>query len=62
MDVAIPLAKTSAESSHFPIEFDKATWFIERIQHICQQVQDILQNSNAKYKQGHDQHRVPHNF
>jgi hypothetical protein len=36
--------------------------FIERIQHIRQQVQDILQKSNDKYKQCHDQHRVPHKF
>jgi hypothetical protein len=28
----------------------------------CQQVQDILQKSNDKYKQCHDQHRVPHKF
>jgi hypothetical protein len=39
-----------------------ASRFIERIQHIRQQVQDILQKSNAKYKQRHDQHRVPHKF
>jgi hypothetical protein len=41
---------------------DKATRFIEWIQHICQHVQDILQKSNAKFKQRHDQHRVPHQF
>jgi hypothetical protein len=26
----------------------------------CQQVHDILQKANAKYKQCHDQHRVSH--
>jgi hypothetical protein len=31
-------------------------------QHILQQVQDILQKSNAKYKQCHDQHSMPHKF
>jgi hypothetical protein len=62
IDVALPLAFTSAESSPIPTEANKATWFIERIQHICQQVQDILQTSNDKYKQCHDQHRVPHKF
>jgi hypothetical protein len=41
---------------------EKATRFIEWIQHILQQVQEILQKSNAKYKQCHDQHRVPHQF
>jgi hypothetical protein len=51
MDVALPLAATQEDSSHAPTEADKATWFIEWIQHILQQVQDILQKSNAKYKQ-----------
>ena len=35
---------------------------IKHIQHIRQQVHDILKKSNDKYKQRHDQHRVPHNF
>jgi hypothetical protein len=50
MDVALPLAATQEDSLHAPTEADKATWFIEWIQHIHQQVQDILQKSNAKYK------------
>jgi hypothetical protein len=62
IDVSLPLAVTSTDSSLVPIEADKATQFIERIQHIHQQVQDILQKSNDKYKQCHDQHRVPHKF
>ena len=62
MDVALPLAATQADSSHAQTEAEKAIRFIERIQHIRQQVQYILQNSNAKYKQRHDQHRVPHKF
>jgi hypothetical protein len=62
IDVALPLAVTSTDSSPAPIEADKATQFIERIQHIHQQVQDILQKSNDKYKQRHDQHRVLHKF
>jgi hypothetical protein len=62
MDVALPLAATQVDSSHAQTEADKATRFIERIQHICQQGQDILQKSNAKYKKRHDQHRVPHKF
>jgi hypothetical protein len=53
---------TSTDSSPTPTEADKATQFIERIQHIHQQVQDILQKSNDKYKQHHDQHQVPHKF
>ena len=32
------------------------------IMHIRQQIQDILQKSIDKYKQGHDQHQVPHKF
>jgi hypothetical protein len=43
IDVALPLAVTSTDSSPAPTEVDKATRFIEWIQHICQQVQDILQ-------------------
>jgi hypothetical protein len=60
MDVALPLVTTSVDSSPAPPKAEKATQFIERIQHIRQQVQDILQKSNSKYKQRHDQHRVPH--
>jgi hypothetical protein len=62
MDVALPLAANPTDSSPTPTEADKASWFIEWIHHIRQHVQDILQKSNAKYKQHHDQHRVPHNF
>jgi hypothetical protein len=50
IDVALPLAVTSTESSPAPTEADKATQFIEWIHHILQQVQDILQKSNDKYK------------
>jgi hypothetical protein len=38
IDVALPLVVTSTESSPAPTEADKATQFIKRIQHICQQV------------------------
>jgi hypothetical protein len=62
MDVTLPLATTSTESYPGPLEDNKATWFIERIHHIHQQVKDILHKYNAKYKQHHDQHRVPHKF
>jgi hypothetical protein len=62
IDVALPLAVNSTDSSPAPIEVDKATRFTERIQHILQQVQDILHKSNEKYKQHHDQHQVPHKF
>ena len=56
IDVALPLATTHAKSSHVQSEAEKATKFIEWIQHICQQVHAILQKANAKYKQHHDQH------
>jgi hypothetical protein len=62
MDVSLPLVNTSVDSSLVPPEADKATRFIERIHHIRQQVQDILQKSNAKYKQRHDQHQVSYKF
>jgi hypothetical protein len=62
IDVALPLAVTSTDSYLAPTKDDKATQFIERIQNIHQQVQDILQKSNDKYKQHHDQHCVPHKF
>jgi hypothetical protein len=59
---------------HFPLRSPRPTHLLlqlkltkppgslSRIQHIHQQVQDILQKSNDKYKQRHDQHRVPHKF
>jgi hypothetical protein len=50
IDVALPLAVDSTESYPAPTEADKATQFIEWIEHIHQQVQDILQKSNDKYK------------
>jgi hypothetical protein len=62
IDVALPLAVTSVDSSPSPTKADKATRFIERIHHICQQVHDILHKSNDKYKKRHDQHQVPHKF
>jgi hypothetical protein len=43
-------------------EADKENNFIEHIQHIHQQVHDILDRANAKYKQRHDQHPMPHNL
>jgi hypothetical protein len=62
IDVALPLASTQAKSSHAHKEADKSTRFIEKIQHIRQQVYDILKKFNAKYKQHHDHHKVPHKF
>ena len=53
---------TQADSTHVECEANKANKFIERIQHICQQVHEILDRANAKYKRRHDQHLVPHNF
>jgi hypothetical protein len=62
IDGALPLATTQTESSHDHSTIDKATRFIEQIQHIRQRIQEILHKSNAKYKKCHDQHRVPHQF
>ena len=38
----MPFAATQADSAHVQSEVDKVNSFIERIQHICQQVHDIL--------------------
>ena len=62
IDVAMPFATTTADSAHVQSETNKENNFIEHIQHIHQQFHDILDRANAKYKQQHDQHRVPHNF
>ena len=62
INVAIPIGATQGDSTHVQSEADKANSFIENIQHIFQQVHDILDKTNAKYKQQHDQHWVPHKF
>ena len=48
--VALPLASTQEESSHAQAEADKATRFVERIEHIHQHAHDILEKANTKYK------------
>jgi len=60
--VAIPFAFTQVDSAYIQSEVDKANSFIERIQHICEKVHDILDRANAKYKQCHYQHQVSHKF
>jgi len=60
IDVAIPFAATQVDSAHVQSEAERANNFNERIQHICQRVHDILDRSNAKHKQLHDRHRLPH--
>ena len=50
IDVAMPFATTQVDLAHIQSEVSKANSFIERIQHIRQQVHDILERSNAKYK------------
>jgi len=62
IDVAMAFAVTHTNSAHVQSETNISTSFIEHIQHIRQQVHDILEKSNAKFKQRHDQHRVPHKF
>jgi hypothetical protein len=62
IDVAMPFATTQVDLAHVQSEAAKANNFIERIQHIRQQVHDILDRANVKYRQRHDQHRVQHNF
>jgi hypothetical protein len=62
INVSLPPTTAQTDSSPDHSMIEKATKFIESIQHIHQQVQEILQKSNAKYKQPHDQHRVPQRF
>lgn len=62
IDVAIPFVVTQVDSAHVQFEAGKANKFIEHIQHIFQQVHEILDRANSKYKQRQDQHHVPHKF
>jgi len=62
IDMAMPFAASHTYLAHVQSETDKANNFIKHIQNIRQQVHDILKKSNAKYKQRHDQHQVPHKF
>jgi hypothetical protein len=62
IDFSLPLSTKMTNSSHIQSEIEKATKFIKQIQHIRQHIHEILQKSNAKYKQCHDQHRVPQWF
>ena len=61
IDVAMPFAATQVDSAHIQSKVSKENNFNKCIQHIRQQVHDILDRSNAKYKQRHDQHQVQHN-
>jgi hypothetical protein len=47
----MPFVATQEDSAHVQYEADKENSFIEHIQHIRQQVHDILDKDNAKYKQ-----------
>ena len=47
-DFSMPFAATQDNLAHVQSEIDKANKFIEHIQHIRQQVHDILEKSNAK--------------
>ena len=49
IDVALPISSTREDSAHAKTEDDKANHFVERIQHIRQQVHEILERANAKY-------------
>jgi hypothetical protein len=60
INVELPLATAQTDSSLDQSAIKKSTIFIEWIRHIHQEVQKLLQKSNAKYKQRHDEHRVPH--
>ena len=51
IDIAMPFVATQANSAHIQSEVSKANNFIEHIQHIHQKFHDILDRSNAKYKQ-----------
>ena len=59
IDVAMTFLVTQADSAHVQSKAYKVKKFIE---HIRQQFHDLLDRSNAMYKQRHDQHQVPHHF
>lgn len=61
MDVAIPSLQSSSPLNGDK-EVDKAEKFIDNIRHLQQQVYEILEQSNQKYKERHDKHRTPHQF
>ena len=50
IDVAIPFVTSQVDSAHFQSKVETANSFIEHIQYIRQQVHDILDRSNGKYK------------
>jgi hypothetical protein len=50
IDIAMPFVATQEDSTHVQSEANKASNIIERIQHIHQQVHEILDRANVKYK------------
>ena len=62
IDVAIQFVATHVDLAHVQDDNDNANNFIEHIQQIFQQVHDILDLANAKYKQCHDQYRDLNRF
>jgi hypothetical protein len=50
IDIALHVASSLTESSHTQTKEDHATILVEWIQPLQQQVHDILQQANAKYK------------
>jgi hypothetical protein len=62
IEVTLPIVVAQEESSHTQIEADWETKFVDCIQHIQQRVPDIVQKSNSRYKQCHNQYPVPHKF
>jgi hypothetical protein len=50
IDVALPIAATQKDFSHDKTKANQKAKFVEHIQHIQQEVRDIVQKSNAKYK------------
>ena len=60
--MAIPFVATEEDSSHVLSKARRANKFIECVRHIHQQVDEILDLLNAKYKQQHDQNWVAQMF
>ena len=50
IDVALPISLAREEYCHGQTKADKTTRFVQRIQHIQQQVHEILEKPNTKYK------------
>lgn len=60
-DITIPILQSDC-ALNVDKETYKADKFIDKIRHLQQEVHEIFEQSNKKYKDIHDQPRNPHHF